>query len=110
MYQKTARNAYSSMVRATVVFDREEMFEHFKWWQRVLADMPESVFAAMPANQGKFCRLIVSNNFEKALKYWKRTRLIGKLADLVFVRPYTRLKKLIMQCKKMVAVINPGNR
>lgn len=97
MYRKTARNAYSSMIRATVVFDREELFEHFKWWQRVLAGMPDSVFGEIPANQERFCRLIMNNNFEEALKYWKRTRLTGKLVDFVLARPYFSLKKFIMR-------------
>lgn len=97
MYRKTARNAYASMMRATVVFDREELYEHLEWWQPVLAGMPRPIFSEMPANQERFCRMIMDNHFEEALKFWKRTRLTGKLVDFVLARPYFSLKKFIMR-------------
>lgn len=100
MYRKTACNAYASMIRATVVFDGEELFEHFEWWQHVLASMPGSIFSEMPASQERFCRMIMDNHFEEALKFWKKMRLTGKLADFALIRPFFNIKNLIKRCIK----------
>jgi len=97
MQKKTASNVYGSMIRAKAVYNRQELYEHLKWWQSILAAMPATIFDEIPHAHGDFCRLIVNNRMEEAVVFWEEARLITEGSDFVLVRLFIRLKDFIKQ-------------
>ncbi|MDH3380505.1 MAG: glycosyltransferase, partial [Gammaproteobacteria bacterium] len=109
MREKTARNAYQSMTRATRAFNKSELQEHLIRWQPALDKMPRSVLESIPKRQRVFCELIINNKVEQAIDYWRGRKRLSVIMNIMtriapaFVFPV--LKQINSTAGKFISMV-----